>query len=85
MAHGEPAVLRDALFFPEGPRWRGDRLFFSDILGGTVHSVTLDGTLGGADGTTLFLCESAVLGQPRRPGDGRIRTVEVDVPGVGTP
>ena len=42
-------------------------------------------TLGGRDGTTLFLCESTVLGQPRSPGDGRIRVVEVDVPGVGTP
>ena len=42
-------------------------------------------TLGGQDGTTLFLCESAVLGRACNPGDGRIRTVEVDVPGVGTP
>jgi sugar lactone lactonase YvrE len=42
-------------------------------------------TLGGADGSTLFLCESARLGLPRSPGDGRIRMVQVDVPGVGTP
>lgn len=42
-------------------------------------------TLGGPDATTLFLCESTVLGRPRSPGDGRIRMVEVDVPGVGTP
>ena len=45
MPHGEPTILRDGLFFPEGPRWRDDRLFFSDILGGTVHSLDLDGTL----------------------------------------
>ena len=52
-----------------------------DVSGYSAYACTL----GGANGTTLFLCESAVLGQTRRPGDGRIRTVEVDVPGVGTP
>ena len=45
MAHGEPATLKQGLNFPEGPRWRQDRLIFSDILGGTVHSLDLDGTL----------------------------------------
>ncbi len=27
----EPAVLLDNLFFPEGPRWHDDRLWFSDM------------------------------------------------------
>ncbi|MEE2659525.1 MAG: SMP-30/gluconolactonase/LRE family protein [Candidatus Latescibacterota bacterium] len=42
-------------------------------------------TLGGPEMRTLFMCESAVLGLDRHPGDGRIRTVEVDVPGTGSP
>ena len=42
-------------------------------------------TLGGPNGTTLFMCESAVLGIERKPGAGRIRTVEVEVPGIGVP
>ena len=41
-------------------------------------------TLGRPDGT-LFLRESTVLGQPRNPGNGRIRIVEVDVPRTGRP
>ena len=42
-------------------------------------------TLGGSDMKQLFLCESKVLGQNRVPGDGRIRVVDVDVPGSGSP
>lgn len=42
-------------------------------------------TLGGPAMRTLFLCESAVLGRDRHPGDGRIRAVDVDVPGIGSP
>ena len=42
-------------------------------------------TLGGPDMRTLFLCESAILGRERHPGDGRIRMVEVDIPGTGSP
>ena len=42
-------------------------------------------TLGGPDMTTLFLCQSAVLGLERHSGDGRIMTLEVDVPGTGSP
>jgi sugar lactone lactonase YvrE len=42
-------------------------------------------TLGGPEMRTLFLCESAVLGRDRHPGDGRIRAVEVEVPGTGSP
>lgn len=39
-------------------------------------------TLGGAEMKTLFMCESTVLGQERANGHGRIRTVDVDVPGI---
>ncbi len=42
-------------------------------------------TLGGPEMKTLFLCESAILGLPRNPGDGRIRTIEVGVAGTGSP
>lgn len=42
-------------------------------------------TLGGPDMRTLFMCESSVLGLPRNQGDGRIRIVDVDVPGTGSP
>ena len=52
-----------------------------DVAGYSAYACTL----GGRDGTTLFLCESALMGRPRSPGDGRISMVEVDVPGVGTP
>ena len=52
-----------------------------DVAGYSAYACTL----GGRDGTTLFLCESALMGRPRSPGDGRIGMVEVDVPGVGTP
>ena len=38
-------VLVDGLVFGEGPRWRGDRLWFSDMHGEAVHTVRLDGTL----------------------------------------
>ena len=35
----------EGVLFPEGPRWRGDRLWFSDILGGAVRTVTPAGVL----------------------------------------
>lgn len=38
----EPAVLVDGLRFPECPRWRNDRLWFSDLYGTTVHTVDLE-------------------------------------------
>lgn len=59
--------------------------------GEIVDRIDVDGvasfacTLGGPEMKTLFLCESTILGVDRSPGDGRIRVVEVDVPGVGTP
>ncbi len=59
--------------------------------GEIVDRIDMDGvssyacTLGGRDMTTLFLCQSTLLGAERHPGDGRIMTVEVDVPGTGSP
>ncbi len=37
------SVLVDGLAFAEGPRWRGDRLWFADVAAGEVLSVGLDG------------------------------------------
>jgi len=36
-------ILLDGLAFPEGPRWRGDRLYFSDMHDLCVRSVDLAG------------------------------------------
>jgi sugar lactone lactonase YvrE len=36
-------VLTDGLVFPEGPRWRAGKLWFSDMLAGKVMNVDLDG------------------------------------------
>ena len=38
-------TLVDGLCFGEGPRWRGDRLWFSDMHAGCVMTVDLQGTL----------------------------------------
>jgi len=38
-----PELLLDGLRFPEGPRWRGDRLWFSDMVGHQVMTVDLQG------------------------------------------
>jgi sugar lactone lactonase YvrE len=40
-----PRLLADGLVFAEGPRWRGDRLWFSDMHGEAVYTVDLDGRL----------------------------------------
>ena len=40
-----PRLLADGLVFGEGPRWRDDRLWFSDMHGEAVRTVTLDGQL----------------------------------------
>lgn len=59
--------------------------------GRVLEQIDVDGyspyacTLGGPDRKTLILCESATFGQPRNPGDGRIRVIDVDVPGTGSP
>ena len=38
-----PRVLVDGLVFGEGPRWRNERLWFSDMHDEAVHCVDLDG------------------------------------------
>jgi sugar lactone lactonase YvrE len=38
-------ILLDGLAFAEGPRWRNDRLYFSDVAAGTVLSVDLAGNV----------------------------------------
>jgi sugar lactone lactonase YvrE len=38
-------VVCQGLLFPEGPRWRDDRLWFSDILDGAVKTVTPEGVV----------------------------------------
>ena len=38
-----PEVLLDCLCFPEGPRWHGDRLWFSDMHALQVMTVDLEG------------------------------------------
>ena len=40
-----PTRLVDGLVFGEGPRWRGECLWFSDMHGEAVHTVDLDGRL----------------------------------------
>src|ERR1700677_2869419 len=40
----KPQVLVDGLAFPEGPRWRGERLWFSDFAYRTLYRIGLDGT-----------------------------------------
>jgi sugar lactone lactonase YvrE len=41
----KPELLLDGLTFPESPRWRDDRLWFSDMDEGRVKAVSLDGKL----------------------------------------
>lgn len=38
-----PSVLVGGLCFPEAPRWRGSRWWFSDVHGGLIYSVDLVG------------------------------------------
>ena len=38
-----PETLLDGLRFPEGPRWRDGRLWFSDMHSRQVLAVDLDG------------------------------------------
>lgn len=38
-----PQLLADGFVFPEGPRWHAGSLWFSDMHGGTVHRVSLQG------------------------------------------
>ena len=43
MSPPTPRLLLDGLVFAEGPRWRDDRLWFSDMHGEAVHTVDLAG------------------------------------------
>ncbi|MCH2423772.1 MAG: SMP-30/gluconolactonase/LRE family protein, partial [Acidimicrobiales bacterium] len=41
----ETTLLLEGLVFGEGPRWHEGRLWFSDMFGGQVMSVDLDGNV----------------------------------------
>lgn len=43
MSTSQRGLLLDGLKLPESPRWHGDRLWFSDMVGRRVISVGLDG------------------------------------------
>lgn len=67
----EARVLIDNLVIPEGPRWRNNELFVSDLLGGEVLAIGLDG-------------KSRCIGKvPQRPSglgwlpDGRVIVVSM--------
>jgi sugar lactone lactonase YvrE len=71
MIHYKTTVLLDGLAFPESPRWHGDRLWFSDMFGDEVRTVTLDGMV-----ETIL----QVPGQPSGLGwlpDGRLLIVSM--------
>ena len=38
-------TLAGGLCFGEGPRWRDNRLYFSDMHAGRVHALDLEGNL----------------------------------------
>ena len=61
-----PAPLASGFCFGEGPRWFEGMLWFSDMLGEAVHTVTLDGSM-----TTLPLPGHAPSGLGFRP-DGSL-------------
>jgi len=64
-------VLADGFVFLEGPRWHGERLWFSDMWGHTVHAITATGA-----------CET-IATVPTRPSglnflpDGRLIVVSM--------
>jgi sugar lactone lactonase YvrE len=72
MAEHTTTVLVDGLRFPEGPRWHGDRLVFSDQHDAKVRAVTPAGEL------------STLVEVPNRPSglgwdpDGRMLVVSMD-------
>jgi hypothetical protein len=80
-------VLVGGLTFPEAPRWRDGKLWFSDFYSHRVLTVDLSGRL------------ETIVEVPQRPSglgwssgpvmaektDGRIETYRVDVPGTGLP
>jgi sugar lactone lactonase YvrE len=72
MAERTTTVLAEGLRFPEGPRWRDDRLVFSDQHDGLVRSVTPAGDV------------ATVVAVPQRPSglgwdpQGRMLVVSMD-------
>lgn len=66
------ARLAGGLSFGEGPRWYEGLLWVSDMLGETVHTVTLDGSV-----TTLDLPGHAPAGLGFRP-DGTLLIVSTE-------
>jgi sugar lactone lactonase YvrE len=64
--------LADGFCFGEGPRWFEGLLWFSDMLGEAVHTVTLDGAM-----TTLALPGHAPSGLGFRP-DGTLLIVSTE-------
>ena len=65
----KPTLLADGFCFGEGPRWFEGLLWFSDMLGEAVHTVTLGGSL-----TTLPLPGRTPSGLGFRP-DGSLLIV----------
>ncbi|WP_199254807.1 SMP-30/gluconolactonase/LRE family protein [Mycolicibacterium mengxianglii] len=61
-----PAPLANGFCFGEGPRWFEGMLWFSDMLGEAIHTVTLDGSM-----TTVALPGHAPSGLGFRP-DGSL-------------
>lgn len=68
-----PRVLVDGYGFTECPRWYRSELNFSDIHGGTVDAVTLDGAVRrvadiyGAPGVLGWLPDGQMLAEGRAP------------------
>lgn len=67
-----PTQLANGFCFGEGPRWFEGMLWFSDMLGEAVHTVTLDGSM-----TTLPLAGHAPSGLGFRP-DGSLLIVSTE-------
>lgn len=66
-----PTVLLDSLMFPEGPRWRDGRLWFSDMHAHEVVAVGMDGIR-----TTVCKVPAAPSGLGWLP-DGRLLVVSM--------
>ncbi len=91
---GTPRLLVDGLVFGEGPRWRGDRLWFSDMHGEAVYTVDVDGhletavALPGREPSGLgFLPDGSLLVVSMREPqvlrwDGHEVTVHADLSGI---
>ena len=65
-------LLADGFCFGEGPRWFEGLLWFSDMLGGAVHTVSLDGSV-----TTLPFAGHCPSGLGFRP-DGTLLIVSAE-------